>query len=1584
MFRNHDESSASSFTVSIGMVAYGTFNSRPTLTISYLDTAGIKSQYTYQSHAVGINGSASIQDVTGNLVLQENVFSGTGNRLAASLTLTYNRNQKDVLDTDGGSAGYGWRLSSQQKTRNEIAPYYIDGTGAKTYFVLDENNKYIDEEGLGLTMTPGTPTTKITDLSDNEMTFSYIMNGVLTSLKDNNGDQLNYSYSNVNDVAKLMYISDSAGRILQFHYNSTSDMLVRRVSYSSETGTKNIASFTYDANSRLQSITYADGGIVTYTEGTDAAGREMLAVSSNRSNIRTIYTFDAHGRVVKVQEYSGTTAGNYVTYDYDAVNQTKSTDNNGKTLSYRFDAQGRTVAALTDDGMTENVEYDNSGATQKVNKMTSASQISGHSTNLLLNGNFESTSSSWVVSQEAMSVIQFPLGMISDIPGEWLMNFSSSSTAKTAFCYQNVSLAGRDATYYTASVYVKTANVASGTNGGAVLKLSYYDASGKLLSEHFSDAVTGTNDCQRIFVTAEKPANAATARVSLGMQAATGSMTFDCAQLEEGRAVNLYDYLQTGDFSKTSGWTAVNKGSSDGYTTDGYVLNGATGTNKYIHQFIDVDSTLRPFYFVVSAQGDMLPESNTDRGAYISVRFVSEQLDSSETIDAYTEDYVAYFNSFDPETQTVSIMATPTKTDRYLLRVRVSIHFADQANSFTIKKATLYSEGYGLQCSYNSDGLLTETVDTNGETQSHVYDDNNNIIQSGDGQTVTKMNYNVHRMTSSYSLVQDNDADDYYFGSNYTYDSFGNIVKQSVGITDENGIILTGKQIQTSATYTADGNYQTSSTDEMGNTTSYVVDPLTGLTQSVTAPNGTVTNYTYRTASNVLTSISAGGITNQYTYDSLDRLTGITHNGMNYVFEYGGFDLLSMVKVASRPLASYTYNADHNLSRTEYANGGYFNYTYDDRGLLTGITGDNGYSLLYDFDRDGRLFRQTDGLMGTETVFEYDASGSLLRSRTVGNRLQESTYRYDDFGSLLGQTTKIGDKTLAYSATYRDDGTLASINAGSNIATYNYDLFGRLSRMSKTDTGFAGYLATQYTYKDWTDSAGASRTTNLVSKEEFMVNGSTVRRTLWYDYDANGNLTRIGQGSANTLKAGYVYDALGRLTRENNADSGKTTVYTYDNGGNILSKKEYAYTTAANLSSLTPLDTITYTYGDSEWKDLLTAYDGQGITYDVQGNPLTYRDGMSFTWINGRTLKTVTRNNNLIVFGYDADGLRTSKNVNGKKTEYYYDDSGRLVLMTDGTDTLQFGYNIVTGGLEGFTYNGTKYVYVYNTRGDVIGLYQIFGAQTDFLVSYEYDAWGNLISITDFQGNDLTNNTTSTLGKLAHLNPFRYRGYFYDTETGFYFLQSRYYDPQTGRFLNADGQLNTSLGLDGANLYSYCMNNPTNMVDYDGFKPGDLFTTVDAAAIDFAMNYNGKSIKENVEYATSIYAVNCTKKVSVIVRYRWFGLSLSIWVSVYKPVTRYTYTKVVRGTKDGVTPPNAPKGKVWVATAHTHGAFKKEYKSDVFSSEDKRNATGRGVPSYLATPLGVLKKFTPPYGAITVISRDIPYDPKHPTRRRFQ
>ena len=103
-----------------------------------------------------------------------------------------------------------------------------------------------------------------------------------------------------------------------------------------------------------------------------------------------------------------------------------------------------------------------------------------------------------------------------------------------------------------------------------------------------------------------------------------------------------------------------------------------------------------------------------------------------------------------------------------------------------------------------------------------------------------------------------------------------------------------------------------------------------------------------------------------------------------------------------------------------------------------------------------------------------------------------------------------------------------------------------------------------------------------------------------------------------------------------------------------------------------------------------------------------------------------------------------------------------------------------------------------------------------------FDSWGKLLSTSG--------SLASTLGKN---NPFRYRGYIYDEETGFYYLQSRYYNPEVGRFISADSQLNTSLGILGLNLLSYCLNSPVNMVDYGGNKPGDLFDTMDEAAKKF-------------------------------------------------------------------------------------------------------------------------------------------------------
>ena len=173
-------------------------------------------------------------------------------------------------------------------------------------------------------------------------------------------------------------------------------------------------------------------------------------------------------------------------------------------------------------------------------------------------------------------------------------------------------------------------------------------------------------------------------------------------------------------------------------------------------------------------------------------------------------------------------------------------------------------------------------------------------------------------------------------------------------------------------------------------------------------------------------------------------------------------------------------------------------------------------------------------------------------------------------------------------------------------------------------------------------------------------------------------------------------------------------------------------------------------------------------------------------------------------------GLRTSKTVNGVKHEYYY-VGNTLQYEKFGTTKLWFFYD-ADGNPSGVRYkNGsttTDYYFVCNWRGDVIRIYD--GAGT-VVANYNYDAWGNVISVTDANGAAITDST-----HIANVNPLRYRGYYYDSETGLYYLQSRYYDPAVKRFANTDGYVSTGQGVLGNNMFAYCVNNSVNYKDPNG------------------------------------------------------------------------------------------------------------------------------------------------------------------------
>ena len=301
-----------------------------------------------------------------------------------------------------------------------------------------------------------------------------------------------------------------------------------------------------------------------------------------------------------------------------------------------------------------------------------------------------------------------------------------------------------------------------------------------------------------------------------------------------------------------------------------------------------------------------------------------------------------------------------------------------------------------------------------------------------------------------------------------------------------------------------------------------------------------------------------------------------------------------------------------------------------------------------------------------------------------------------------------------------------------------------------------------------------------------------------FTYDAAGNITAIRVGGV--LKYSYVYDNLNQLTRENNAYTSKTYVYTYDNAGNILTKKTYAYTTGT-LGSVQ--STNTYTYGNSSWGDQLTAFNGISFTYDALGNPLRYYNGNSytFTWQKGRQLSKTVNGGVTTTYTYNADGIRTGKTVGGVTVEYVL-NGATILAEKNGDNVIRYAYD-AQGIPVGMTFNGTFYLFEKNNQGDVIALWTANGAK---VASYVYDAWGNIIS----------ESVMSSHKTASDHNPFRYRGYYYDRETGFYYLQSRYYDPATGRFLNADSRINGNGDIAGYNMYAYCSNNPVMNRDDSG------------------------------------------------------------------------------------------------------------------------------------------------------------------------
>jgi RHS repeat-associated protein len=313
-----------------------------------------------------------------------------------------------------------------------------------------------------------------------------------------------------------------------------------------------------------------------------------------------------------------------------------------------------------------------------------------------------------------------------------------------------------------------------------------------------------------------------------------------------------------------------------------------------------------------------------------------------------------------------------------------------------------------------------------------------------------------------------------------------------------------------------------------------------------------------------------------------------------------------------------------------------------------------------------------------------------------------------------------------------------------------------------------------------------------------------------YYYDSNGRVIEISKINQDEEvgQNEYVYDEYGQLIQETIETEGKCYTYTYDLRGNIVKKDTYDITTQGSMKLI---DELVYNYEDNFWKDKLTALDKHQITYDENGNPIEYYNGMKFSWKRGTQLAGI---NNNIEYYYNVDGIRIGKTIDN--TDITYDlYNGKVIReirknkFTEDSMVLWYYYN-GEDEIIGFevTENGTtkSYYYEKNYFGDVVAIYDENGVK---VVEYEYDAWGNIL--------DIKGCYAETIGQV---NPYRYRSYYYDQETGFYYLQTRYYDPISSRFISADNieiaAINSNVKYDCTNLYIYCTGDPVNKIDSSG------------------------------------------------------------------------------------------------------------------------------------------------------------------------
>ncbi|MBC1943763.1 DNRLRE domain-containing protein [Listeria booriae] len=1337
-----------------------------------------------------------VNATNGNFLFSETDFELEGRGPSINISRTFNSQNDQV-----GLFGKGWTSTLEtrvaEQPNGDVILFESDN---KTQLFTKNDTKYEAPAGVYSELSKTANGFLLVEQDKSEVAFNAA--GQLLSEKDQNGNTLTYTYTS----GKLTSMKDASGRTVSFGYASGGAQITKVSGPESRDVT-----FSYDAQKQLTMSTtprgkqyrygYTDGLLTAiydpkhtdekpyktayeYTDKklvkvTDPVGKATTlsyapekreATLVNAKGKKTVYTYNLAGNPEKViVDADGLKLT--TTTSYEANNLIKEVSPKGQEETYTYDADGN-VTSVTDPYGTEKYAYNEN------NDVISATDTENRETTTAYSG-ADAVSETIQTEANMSSVTQYdaygnPISGSGDLSaaGNLLLNngFEGGATLPNWKMLQSNTTGG---------LSFDSSEKGPGSLGGSgALKISSEGAS----TEKGYTAATQYVDVE--------PNTTYTLSATIKTANMTNSDAFLMARLQ----------------------TAASKDVTDGNVWNSNRAATMQGNRNWLKRqmtFTTTKETNKVLIYLMSEQMAGAKGKGT-------VWYDNVQLEKGSTASSYNP---LVNNSVENSTElTADGWVRAGNTSLTAMRITDTEAFSGDSSVQHERKATTEENAF-----------LRQTVTLNQTTAKAV--------------TITGMSKSENAKASGTSKL----SDDYALWADVRYTDGTNeyvrarfplgtndwnrsavVVKptkpiQTIRVSTMFQNSATGKawfddirildgEVMTKNTYDSNGNYVVASYDEENRKTAFTYD-VYGNKLTETDEKGNTKKLEYNADNQLTKTTLANGTAVDYKYDDNGNVVNqsLKYGDTNKTYEYT-YDVDNQLTSYTTPLgAKTTYNFDlnSNISSILMPNGNKVDLEYDTADRNNIVKWNDKVAYRYQFDANGNEISMTNDIDNITRVKTYDIANRLVKQEERGSQIErvyKNKANYEDMG--LGKLTKElnvthGSSKYKVSYDYNSLDQNTKVIANSKNYYFDFDEFANIT--SIVSANGVGTSLNYDTTQKVTGVQVGTKSGNLLFEES-------------YTYDTLGN--RIGVDNKQKGKTIYEYDEINQLTKETLPD-GTIREYIYDGFGNRLQVND-----SSDLFSQKSI---------YDANNQLVEWNGNSVKYDANGNRVEDNQ-FKYTWNIADQLTMVTKKGEeipFITYKYDDKDRRIEKNVEGKKTKYYYEqDSINLLYETDENNvvTVQYVYNESGYRLAMETANQTLF-YHYNAHGDVVSLTNNSG---EVVAEYEYDAWGNIL---------VSNEKTPE----AKQNKFGYAGYMYEKELKSYYLIARYYNPNQGVFLSRDPYHGNDDEPESLNSYNYVNNNPVKYIDPDGnfifLAPAVYYIAAEGLLIIGGTYYGAKSIK---------------------------------------------------------------------------------------------------------------------------------------------